>query len=160
MKSFQGYISNDSFFSQEFLFDIDPADGISWWKFIAKISEHENLSKIALRLLHIQPTNTAVKRSFSQKFIHRKERNLLSQDRVNKLMYIHSNINFKNGTFDIDFKKNFVPKKSIANDQDDDAVILGKVNDIANMDIYSGSDGESDSSLIEDTLFTAITQVD
>lgn len=63
------------------------------------MSDHQTLSGMAMRLFHIQPTNTAVERTFSkQKFIHRKERNRLLGDKVHKLMFINSNIN----TFDTD----------------------------------------------------------
>ena len=52
-----------------------------------------------MRLLNIQPTNTAIERLFSkQKHIHSKDRNRLQGDKVNKLMYISSDIN----TFDSD----------------------------------------------------------
>ena len=94
MKSYQNFINGEFHFSQQYLFTIDTKNAISWWKFIKKISEHKSLCEIALRLLCMQPTNTAVGRSFSQqKRIHIIERYLLTAERVTKLMYIRSNLN-------------------------------------------------------------------
>ena len=93
-KSYQEYINGDHFFSNPFTTNLDIKKSISWWKFVRNMSDHGMLSQIALRLIHIQPTNTAVERTFSrQKFIHRKERNRLSSVRVNMLVFIHSNLN-------------------------------------------------------------------
>ena len=101
MKSYQNFISGEFLFSQQYLFTIDTKNAISWWKFLKKISEHKSLCEIALRLLCIQPTNTAVERSFSQqKRIHSIERYLLTAERVNKLMYILSNLNASNPVYE------------------------------------------------------------
>ena len=94
MKSYQNFINGEFLFSQQYLFTIDTKNAISWWKFIKNISEHKSLCEMAHRLLCIQPTNTAVERSFSQqKRIHSIERYLLTAERVYKLMYIRSNLN-------------------------------------------------------------------
>ena len=93
MTSYQQYVNSEMFFSQPFLLSLDMDNGISWWKFVSNLSDHMEISEIAIRLLHIQPTNTAVERSFSrQKHIHSKERNRLGSEIVNKLMFVHSNM--------------------------------------------------------------------
>ena len=99
MKSYRQFINGEGYFSHQFLSAMEPESPISWWKFVSNMSDNNLLCEIAMRLLNIQPTNTAVERSFSkQKRIHSKDRNRLQGDKVNKLMYISSNIN----TFDFD----------------------------------------------------------
>lgn len=99
MKSYDLFVTKDGYFKNDFLWCKDRSDAIRWWKFVRVRSDHKMLAELALRLLHIQPTNTAVERTFSsQKFIHRKERNRLAAHRVHRLMFIYTNLN----TFDND----------------------------------------------------------
>ena len=94
VQSYQQFVNDEHYFSTPFISSLDQKRPISWWKFVRNQSSHGSLCEIALRLLHIPPTNTSVERTFSrQKFIHRSERNRLSSEKVNMLMQIHCNLN-------------------------------------------------------------------
>lgn len=137
IESFQHYIGNDFFFSNPFVTQMETRKPITWWRYAKNMSDHKLLSDVALRLLHIHPTNTAVERTFSrQKFIHRRERNRLSSEKVNMLMNIHSNLNlFRNIEKDCEqiFPSNIsstiieiIPEdvSDAETDEDDDAVVI------------------------------------
>ena len=115
LESYQHYISKEGFFKEQYTWSFNYKKAISWWKTVKAMSDHKKLADIALRLLHIQPTNTAVERKFSkQDFIHRKELNRLPPDRVHKLMFVHSNIN----TFDSN--DTFCPEDFVLESDSDD----------------------------------------
>ena len=99
LKSYQEFYTKEGYFSQDFIWSLDLTNASSWWKMIRYQSDHKQLADIALRLLHVQPTNTTVERSFSsQNFIYRKEGNRLSAQHVHELLSVYCNIN----TFDND----------------------------------------------------------
>ena len=99
MESYQQYINGEGCFSLPFIHSKDSKKAISWWKFVSNMSDQNLLCEIAMRLLNIQPTITAVQRIFSkQKYLQSKDSNLLTGEKMNKLLYIRSNIN----TFDSD----------------------------------------------------------
>ena len=93
-------MNQEQYFSQITLWKtFDLKNPISWWKFVSNQTEHKLLAEVAIRLFHIHPTNAAVERSFSvQNFIHRKDRNKITSERMNKLMSVYSNLR----TFDSD----------------------------------------------------------
>lgn len=98
-ESYKQYINKEGYFAKSVIWSFDISNPISWWRFIKLQSDHSLLADIALHVLHIQPTNAAIERTFSiQKFLHRKERNRLLGERVNKLMFINCNLR----TFDLD----------------------------------------------------------
>lgn len=112
MESYQQFINGDGHFSQPFL-SMDSKRVISWWKFVSNMSDHNPLCEIAMRLLNVQPTITSVERIFSkQKYLRTfskqnldsKDVNLLPGGKMNKLVYINSNINIFDS--DLDFNEN------------------------------------------------------
>lgn len=86
------------------LWQLYKKNTVSWWKFIANSSsDHKLISEIAIRLILVQSTNTAIGRTFScQKFVHRKEGNGLRAEKVKKLMLVYNNINTIKGDTNFD----------------------------------------------------------
>ena len=86
------YCRRNNFFAKQFLWAAAAQKGqqnnspSDWW---AGYCRHQELSKVAIRILEMPATSAACQRSFSQHgSIHSKKRNRLTNKRVEKLFHI------------------------------------------------------------------------
>lgn len=71
-------------------------DAVAWWK---GVCDSTSLSKIAAAILQCPPTSSATERSVSTYgLIHTAKRNLLTNERASKLVFIKQNLNLCKGT--------------------------------------------------------------
>lgn len=96
MGEMTSYCRKNGFFAKEAIwvaagqigqYNNSPSD---WW---AVYCRHQELSKVAIRILEMPATSAACERSFSQHgSIHSKKRNRLTNKHVEKLLYISQNL--------------------------------------------------------------------
>ena len=93
------YRTSSALFGNKLLWANKSISPVTWWKAFCSDTE---LSNVAITILNFPPTSASVERSFSrQSYIHSKTRNRLTNDKVEKLVFVSHNLDVDNGNLKV-----------------------------------------------------------
>ena len=143
------YRTSSALFGNKLLWANKSISPVTWWKAFCSDTV---LSNVAITILNFPPTSASVERSFSrQSYIHSKTRNRLTNDKVEKLVFVSHNLDFDIGNLKVRRLKHIAAPEANSSPSGDENTSNDE-QELMDIEIDVGESIEDESGLPESSL--------